>query len=195
VNLAQDAQLIDQIQKVTQAGSRLLVTLARRGKALQQDEPQRAAFLLGAMGTHPLYKGGRLAFDMMEIEDLILDNPLVDPMSTDEVIRVVTSSAHHVAETLRQIVSPAQHRRTPRDMPGSDNDMSMHSASEATAGASLPRVSLGPIDVLRARSASATLGEGTTRNAYPELRSSDYLYDYVVLGLLDVVGDIRMFPS
>ena len=62
-----DAQLIQQIQKATQGGSRLLCTLARRGKALERDDPERAAFLLAVLRPHPLYKGGRLAFDMLEI--------------------------------------------------------------------------------------------------------------------------------
>lgn len=199
-----DAQLIEQIQQVTQGGSRLLVTLARRGKALERDDPQRAAFLLAAVGTHPLYKGGRLTFDMLEIEDLMLDGSPADPMSTREVIQVLNAGAHHLAETLRQMGSPAQGGRMPAERSTSDTDVPSgvvrahdQSADALAAATLLPRVSLGPAnDAARTANASAARDEGQdTRDSEPELRSSDYLYDFVVLGLLDVVGGMRMFQS
>ena len=43
-----DIQLIGQIQQVTNGAARMLVTLARRGKGIERDDPQRAAFLLAA---------------------------------------------------------------------------------------------------------------------------------------------------
>ena len=199
-----DALLIEQIQQVTQGGTRLLVTLARRGKALEQDDPQRAAFLLAAVGTHPLYKGGRLAFDMLEIEDLMLDGSQVDPMSKRDVIQVLNAGAHHLAETLRQMGCPAQGGRMPAEAPTRDADVlggpvrgRAQSADEPAAATLLPRVSLGPAgDMARTANAFAPRDEGRdTRSSEPELRSSDYLYDYVVLGLLDVVGGIRIFQS
>ena len=96
-----DAQLIAHIQQVTQGGARLLVTLARRGKALQQDESQRAASLLAGVETHSLYKAGRLAFDMMEIEDLILDGSQLDPMSSQELMLVFRSGIRDLAAILK----------------------------------------------------------------------------------------------
>lgn len=197
-----DAQLIEQIQQVTHGGSRLLVTLARRGKALERDDPQRAAFLLAAVGTHPLYKGGRLTFDMLEIEDLMLDGSPVDSMSTREVIQVLNAGAHRLAETLRQAGSAPQDGRMPArgstgdtDVPGGPVRTHNQSADELAAATLLPRVRFGPTDdAARTGSASAARDEGhDTRGNEPELLSSDYLYDFVVLGMLDVVGGMGMF--
>ena len=63
-------------------------------------------------------------------------------------------------------------------------------SAEAT---DLPRVSFGP-----ARAAPASAGQSPARDERlegiqrePELLSSDYLYDYVVLGVLDVLGGTR----
>ena len=193
-----DAQLIEQIRQVTQGGSRLLVTLARRGKALERDEPQRATFLLAAVGAHPLYKGGRLGFDMLEIEDLMLDGPPVDPMSKREVVQVLSAGTYHLVETLRAMGSPSQGGHMLAEASIRDIDVlggSVHaraqSADEPASAPLLPRVSLGPTDDV-----AATEDEGLdTRDTEPELRSSDYLYDYVVLGLLDMVASIGMFRS
>lgn len=197
-----DVQFIEQIQQITQGGSRLLVTLARRGKALERDEPQRAAFLLTAVGTHPLYKGGRLTFDMLEVEDLMLDGSPVDSMSTREMIQLLNAGGQRLGETLRQMGSPAQGGRTPAEASARDNGAfggdpvrpPAQVAGEPAAAKVLPRVSLGPADdVARTENASAARDEHRdTRDSEPELRSSDYLYDYVVLGLLDVVGGMRI---
>ncbi len=199
-----DTQLIEQIRQVTQGGSRLLVTLARRAKAIERDEPQRAAFLLAAVATHPLYKGGRLAFDMLEIEDLMLDGSPVDPMSKREVIQVLNAGTHHLVETLREMGSPAQGGRMPAEVSLPANDTlagrvpaRAQGADEPASAPPLPRVSLGPTDkVARTANASTADDEGRhTRDMEPELRSSDYLYDYVVLGLLDMVASMGMFQS
>lgn len=171
-----DAQLIQFIQQVTQGASRLLITLARRGKALDRDDPRRAAVLLAAVGAHPLYKGGRLAFDMLEIEDLMLDASRMDPMSARELMEVLNAGAGELAETLRRMGTEAQDGSLP-------------------AAALLPRVTLGPADgVARTASASAAGEEGPERtDNQPELQASDYLYDYVVVGFLDVIGAARTF--
>jgi hypothetical protein len=196
-----DAQLIEEIRRVTQSGSRLLVTLARRGKALERDEPQRAAFLLAAVGTHPLYKGGRLTFDMLEIEDLMLDGSPVDSMSTREVIQLLNAGAHHLAGMVRQLGSPAQGARMPAKAPTPETDVlggpvaaRAQSADALAAATPLPRVSLGPADdVTRIANASGARDEGRDiRDSEPVLQSSDYLYDYVVLGLLDMVGGMQI---
>jgi hypothetical protein len=188
-----DAQFIEQIQQVTRGGSRLLVTLARRGKALQRDEPQRAAFLLTAVVTHPLYKGGRLAFDMLEIEDLMLDGSPVYSMNKREVIQVLNAGAHHLVETLREMGPPFEGGPMPAEAAIRDIDVLGHgraptqSADEPASAPLLPRVSLGPTD---------EVDEGQdTREIEPQLRSSDYLYDFVVLGLLDMVAGLGMFES
>ena len=117
-----DARLVEQIRQITQGGARLLVTLARRGKGLERNEPLRAAFLLRAVATHPLYKGGRLAFDMLEIEDLMLDGSPVDPMSTREVIQVLGAGVDRLAERLREMGAPTQDRG-PVETDNRDNDV------------------------------------------------------------------------
>jgi len=190
-----DAQLIEHIQQVTQGGARLLVTLARRGKALQQDEPQRAAFLVAGIGTHPLYKAGRLAFDMMEIEDLILDGSQLDPMSSQELMLLFRSGIRDLAAILKQMGMPAQDNRTP-EPEAANNGGALRardeSDDEASAPAPLPRLSLGPGDDVERNTHSSEL---PAREGYPELQASDYLYDYVVLGFLNIVAGSDLFQN
>jgi hypothetical protein len=188
-----DAQLVEQIRQITQGGTRLLVSLARRGKGLERNEPLRAAFLLTSVGTHPFYKGGRLAFDMLEIEDLMLDGSPVDPMSAREVIQVLSAGADRLVERLREMGAPAQ-RRGPAEADIRDTDAP---GSAGRDQAPLPRLRLGPADdAAMTANAFAARDEGTdTRDIEPQLRSSDYLYDYVVLGLLDMAASIMTFQS
>ena len=199
-----DIQLIEQIQQATQGSSRLLVTLARRGKALERDDPQRAAFLLAAVETHPLYKGGRLTFDMLEIEDLMLDGSPVDPMSTSEVLQVLNASVGRLAESLRQMGSPRQVDRMQAEPSTPATDVlrapataGVQSPDDPTGATLMPRVSLGPASsgTMTANNSVPRDAGRDTRDSEPQLQSSDYLYDYVVLGLLDAVGGMRMFQS
>lgn len=192
-----DARLVEQIRQITQGGARLLVTLARRGKGLERNEPLRAAFLLRAVATHPLYKGGRLAFDMLEIEDLMLDGSPVDPMSTREVIQVLGAGVDRLAERLREMGAAAQ-VRGPVEADNRDNDApggavrDRAQSDRVPAGAApLPLLSLGPVDDAAATANASGAGDDgrDTRDIGPPLQSSDYLFDYVVLGLLEVVAD------
>jgi hypothetical protein len=191
-----DARLVEQIRQITQGGARLLVTLARRGKGLERNEPLRAASLLRAVATHPLYKGGRLAFDMLEIEDLMLDGSPVDPMSTREVIQVLGAGVDRLAERLRAMGAPAQGRgpveadRRDNDAPGGSVRDRAQSARAHAVATPLPLISLGPVDdaAVNANASGASDDGRDTSDIGPPLRSSDYLFDYVVLGLLDVVA-------
>jgi hypothetical protein len=91
-----DAKLIDYIQQATRGGCMLLRTLGVRGKALERADPERAGFLLAAVRSHPLYKGGRLAFDMLELEDLLLDAPsvaLLNDVQLAQLLRAVAANA------------------------------------------------------------------------------------------------------
>src|SRR5262245_48629524 len=88
-----DVRLIERIQQATRGARVLLCTLARRGKALERSQPERAAFLLVALRPHPLYKAGRLAFDMLEIEDLMLDGLAVDPLTDFQLTRMLSAVA------------------------------------------------------------------------------------------------------
>ena len=202
MNLA-DEKLIGEIQQITQGSSRLLVTLARRGKALERDTPQRAALLLAAVVTHPLYKGGRLTFDMLEIEDLILDNLHRSSMSTRETIQILRSSARHLPRMLREIALPDQSWHLPQEAPGGSNvlggagGIDPSSAAAHAGDISLPRVSFGPAQDLTARETGSSGSDdaGERDQSEPKLLSSDYLYDYVVLGLMDIVGRCRELGS
>lgn len=53
----------------------VLCTLARRGVALRQADPERAFQLLQVLSPFPYYKGGQFLFDLLEWEDFMLDGP------------------------------------------------------------------------------------------------------------------------
>jgi len=199
-----DTYLLQAIQQVTTGGARLLVTLARRGKAIERDDPERAAYLLEAVMTHPLYKGGRLTFDMLEIEDVMLDGPPVELMSRREVTSVLSAHAHDLGDTLRRMGAPGLGDGLPVGASADDADVldgSVHAltqnAVESVEDIALPRLSLGPEDELP-RTTTASTAPDADRDALgdePELQSSDYLYGYVVLGWLDVAGGIKALQS
>ena len=86
---------------------------------------------------------------------------------------------------------PAEASTRDTDVLGGPVRARAQSADELAAASLLPRVSIGPADeVARTANASTARDEGRDRrDSEPELRSSDYLYDYVVLGLLDVNAD------
>jgi hypothetical protein len=194
-----DVQLIEHIQRATQGGARLLRTLARRGKAIERDEASRAAFLLTALRNHPFYKAGRLAFDMLEIEDLMLDGSPGEPMSTQEVFEVLNAGARRVVEVLVRMGSRSHDSRaTSEPLVGeaagfsNSRDVPKDRADELVTETLLPRVTFGP--VYEAPPTQPTRERPDAVLAAPELQSSDYLYDYVVLGLLDVLGGVRLSP-
>jgi len=190
-----DAHLIEQIQRATSGAARFLCTLARRGKALERDQPERAHFLLDAVHNHPLYKGGRLTFDMLEIEDLILEGSSTSSMNTSELNQLLTTSTHVLVQTLQQMGSGQQAMRTPAAKTNREVDLrTSHdlrgNKDEPVTDMLMPRLSFGPADneeVVQAQS-PGTNGRGETVQSDPELLPSDYLYDYVVLGFLDLLG-------
>jgi hypothetical protein len=197
-----DVHLVEQIRQATRGASQMLRALAKRGKVLEQDEPQRAAFLVSAVRTHPLYKGGRLTFDMLEIEDLILDgwdgSPL-DSMNLRQVTEVLSANVNPLVETLLRMAWRTEVDRTPVESrtpgaaaPAGHVSAGAHGADELSTPA-MPHVILGPADAPPAL-ADASTAENERREERQrevELQASDYLYDYVVLGFLDVLGGIR----
>jgi hypothetical protein len=163
-----DARLIQNIQQATRSSREMLVKLGRRGKALERAQPGRGALLLTAVRPHPLYKAGRLAFDMLEIEDLILDGPPVDPINQHDLVGTLIAVAGRwldFAAALQRLGSDRKDGESPRVTVKIDRP-----------GPLLPRVHLAPEEAV-----DATEPE-------PELTSSDYLYDLVVLGFLDLLG-------
>jgi hypothetical protein len=163
-----DARLIHNIQQATRSSREGLVKLGRRGKALDRAQPGRAALLLTAVRPHPFYKAGRLAFDMLEMEDLILDGPPVDPINHRDPVGML------IAVAGRWLDFAAALQRLGSD--GRDGESSPVTAETDRHPRLLPRVHLAPEEPAEATDAD------------PELTSSDYLYDFVVLGFLDLLG-------
>jgi hypothetical protein len=186
-----DAKLIDTIRRATQGGCILLRTLGVRGKALERADPERAEFLLGAVRSHPLYKGGRLAFDMLELEDLMLDPPsggLLNDVELAQLLRAVATNAQSLFEPMRGFgLNGGDGAQPPTFTEQSSNHPDI--ADAQTPGTFLPRVSFGPTSDPLEQSGSS--GSNNGRNApetEPDLLASDYLYDYVVLGFLDMLA-------
>ncbi len=189
-----DARLIDYIQRATLNGCALLRTLAVRGKALERDDPERAGFLLAAVRTHPLYKGGRLAFDMLELEDLMLDASsvaLLSDLQLTQLLRAVAANVPSLIDAMSGFGSGAGDGAASPGSAGENGDHARTTAGTHTQPAAtfLPRVSFGPENASAERSGSSGHDNGrNTPESEPPLLSSDYLYDYVVLGLLDMLG-------
>ena len=181
-----DVRLIERIQQATRGARVLLCTLARRGKALERHQPERAAFLLAALRPHPLYKAGRLAFYMLEIEDLMLDGLAVDPLSDVQLTRMLSAVAgrgHDLADVFLRFGSNG------RDGDGAPDAArpAFEPPGDAPAPTDvLPRLRFGPDPEDAVNGSPWRDGEGG--GAGPELTSSDYLYDLVVLGFLDGLG-------
>jgi hypothetical protein len=163
-----DARLIQNIQQATRSSREVLVRLGRRGKALDRAQPGRGALLLAAVRPHPLYKAGRLAFDMLEIEDLILDGPPVDPINQHDLVGVLIAVAGRWLDFAAALQRLGSDRR--------DGASSPVTAETDRPAPLLPRVHLAPDEHVEATEPD------------PELISSDYLYDFVVLGFLDLLG-------
>jgi hypothetical protein len=183
-----DEQLLERVQLATRGAARLLRGMARRGKAIERDEPERAALLLAGVSVHPLYKGGRLAFDMLEVEDLMLDEPLDSALSTFDLSQVLGIGASAAARIGDELLRLGAERPAGGDSDGAvlrgsaTSRVDVDGTGEAS---SLPRLQLTPA---RSDSDNGTSGSPTALDSMPELQSSDYLFDLFVLGFLDAVG-------
>jgi hypothetical protein len=70
-----DIQLLESLKDGNRWLRGVLCTLARRGVALRRASPERGTAILDALATLPYYKGGQFLFDLLEIEDFMLDGP------------------------------------------------------------------------------------------------------------------------
>jgi hypothetical protein len=187
-----DVRLIERIQQATRGARVLLCTLARRGKALERHEPERAAFLLAALRPHPLYKGGRLAFDMLEIEDLMLDGLAVDPLTDFQLTQMLSAVAGRGYDLADVFLRFGSNGRDGDGGPGALLPAVGPPRGDAPAPTDvLPRLRFGPDPLDGVEGSPPRDGEAAAPG--PELTSSDYLYDLVVLGFLDVLG--RSLPA
>jgi hypothetical protein len=107
VNQTTDERLLARIEGATLGGRALLCTLARMGSALRRDDPVRAHLLLHAIQSHPFYKGGRLLFDVLELEDLMLDGPPPAPVGRTS-LWAVTDSLVDLLRVLTRLSSELQ---------------------------------------------------------------------------------------
>ena len=142
----------------------ILCTLARRGVQFRQASPGRAEQVLESLSTWPPYRAGQFAFDLLEVEDFMLDGeepPLV-PIALD------AADLHRIAAALRSFQSRLD-ARLARE-PATD-------ARGRTAG-----------DV--PAQARAQLITAQDDEPLPPLEAGFYLYSDVVLGLSAVVGPL-----
>ena len=173
-----DAQLVQHIQRATLGAARILCTLARHGKRVEHDQPDRAESMLSAVRYHPLYKGGRLAFDMLEIEDLMLEEASVPSIDGLDLFRLSSAGLTGLFDMLGRLGAEASD-----DSVVSSTKNTPESAARPNGGVpELPRVTFGA--GLGGENGSVTRPKPSAHE--PDLKSSDYLYDYVVLGILEV---------
>ncbi len=71
----EDFALLESLRQGGEWLRAVLCTLARRGRAFRNAEPERARALLDALSVYPWYKGGQFLFDLMEWEDFMLEGP------------------------------------------------------------------------------------------------------------------------
>lgn len=69
----EDKAVLDAIGQGSDWFRAVLCTLARRGVAFRQQHAERALKILDALSTSPFYKSGQFLFDLMELEDFMLD--------------------------------------------------------------------------------------------------------------------------
>lgn len=160
--LPSDKSLFQAISASTQSARGLLCALARRGKHLRSESPARAETLLAASRAHPLYKGLRLVFDLLELEDLMLDGdaPPDVPM-TGETLRAWVDTFEALSRALSRGSTSEPGQNGPDQ--GGPNQGSQQ----------------------RWRSALSSLEEEPEpEGGWPALTSAEYLYDLAVLGVL-----------
>jgi hypothetical protein len=94
-----DLALLNAIRNGNQWLRGVTCTLARRGVAFRDEHPERAQMLLDALAAWPAYKAGQLLFDLLELEDFMLDGPppAIVPTTLD------AQALHRMARVVRTI--------------------------------------------------------------------------------------------
>ncbi|MEU4767966.1 hypothetical protein AB0H12_32425 [Actinosynnema sp. NPDC023794] len=159
----------------------VLCTLARRGAAIRQDDPQRARQILDALAPWPFYKGGQFLFDLLEWEDFMIDGeppPILTRATFGKLLDLPVSLVDatfaaidtHAPRPIRQITATPQVRWL-----------------TATAQSTLHGVVRGLTGLVVPPGTPDTDG-GPDDDALPPLQSGFHLYSDVVLGLFDLIG-------
>jgi Lamin Tail Domain len=154
----------------------LACTLARRGVAFRQADAARSRALLDALSTWPAYRAGQLLFDLLELEDFMVDGEQPDVVLTT----LPPAALHRLGELLRAVQ---------RYLDGAQPDR----VAIAVAPAALQRVT-GLLRAVKRHLDGALRGhDGQVAAPHPPpadlaatlppLEAGFYLYDDVVLGL------------
>ncbi|PSL51898.1 putative repeat protein (TIGR01451 family) [Saccharothrix carnea] len=159
----------------------VLCTLARRGAAIRQDDPQRARQILDALAPWPFYKGGQFLFDLLEWEDFMIDGeppPILSRATFGKLLDLpvgwvdatLAAVETHAPGPLRPIVANPQVRWL-----------------TATAQSTLHGVVRGLTGLVAPPGTPGTEPDADD-DTLPPLQSGFYLYEDVVLGLFDLIG-------
>ncbi|MCP4605585.1 MAG: hypothetical protein GY847_34530 [Proteobacteria bacterium] len=178
-----DSKVIEQLKFGTASFRAMLCALARRGKAMRLHETERAQILLKAVQTHVVYKGGRILFDLFEIEDMMLDGPLpkqVDGYFEADAVRSLAKSLSELKDTL---VSPVPHKHQDNEIHGQEDTTTQNEDVDASSTVS-QSISLWNSFVEAGSKYIELAPERPPEQGWPEITSADYLFNDVALGVL-----------
>jgi hypothetical protein len=158
-------------------------TLARRGVAFREADGPRSRALLDALSTWPAYRAGQLVFDLLELEDFMIDGEPPDVVA----MTLPPVALHRLAELLRTVQ---------RLLDGAQPDI----GALALAPAALQRVA-GVLRAVKRHIDGAVRGHdgqvapsrspaGDAAATLPPLEAGFYLYDDVVLGIWASTGPL-----
>jgi uncharacterized repeat protein (TIGR01451 family) len=180
---SRDRTTLDFLQDHNTRLRSVLCTLARRGVAIRQDEPDRAGQILDALAPWPFYKGGQFLFDLLEWEDFMLDGDPPPVRTRAELASLLDLPGQWLGGTARALRTPAvtsmQHTSTALNLP-------MRWLA-ATARSTLNGVLQDVTEALQPRNETASPGSADDQQL-PPLQSGFYLYQDVMLGLFDLMG-------
>jgi hypothetical protein len=152
-------------------------TLARRGVAFREADAPRSRALLDALSTWPAYRAGQLLFDLLELEDFMVDGEQPDAVAT----ALPPVAMQRLADLLRALQ---------RHLDGAPPDI----VAIGLAPAALQRLA-GVVRAVKRQIDGALRGshDGHAAAVYPlvadlaaplpPLEAGFYLYDDVVLGI------------
>lgn len=185
-----DRTQLEAIQRANVRVRAFACTLARRGVAFREADAPRSRALLDVLSTWPAYRAGQLLFDLLELEDFMVDGEPPDVVAG----ALPPAALARLADLLRALQ---------RQLDGAQPEL----ATFALAPAALQRLT----GVLRAvkRHVDGPLwgshdGHGPSHAGrvatLPPLEAGFYLYDDVVLGIWSssrspVAGDRPPAPA